>query len=226
MFRGIRYVIPNVACHPSRREVKEGSLEGNSGQTPFVGPGSFAVARGGFVVCGAGGLRGGGSGRFVRLGAPNAVLMKGPEVLQVREFYGGQWCHYQDTGWTCGIYDTLGTYYFPKADAVGAGTRLHVRLAKPEHPSTVAINACTKTKTMPGQPPMTGKFPAGQRQQLKHTFVGRVERDGETVGWNVFFRVNEPERQYYLVVQAAWEKVPGTHVSYGDADYPFHVKTR
>jgi hypothetical protein len=157
---------------------------------------------------------------------PNAVLMKGPEVLRVREFYGGQWCHYQDTGWTCGIYDPVGTYYFPKADAVGAGTRLHVRLAKPEHPSTVAINACTKTKTMPGQPPMTGKFPAGQRQQLKHTFVGRVERDGETMGWNVFFRVNEPERQYYLVVQAAWEEVPGTHISYGDADYPFHVKTR
>jgi hypothetical protein len=34
MFRGIRYVIPNVACHLSRREVKEGSLEGNVDQTP------------------------------------------------------------------------------------------------------------------------------------------------------------------------------------------------
>src|SRR5215213_9678075 len=84
MFRGIRYVIPNVVCHPSRREVKEGSLEGNSGQTPFVGPGSFAGARGGFVVCGAGGLRGGGSGRLVRLGAPQG----GPDEVQNRPANG------------------------------------------------------------------------------------------------------------------------------------------
>jgi hypothetical protein len=70
-----------------------------------------------------------------------------------------------------------------------------------------------------------GKYPAGQRQQLKHTFR-RVERDGETVAWDVFFRVNESDRHYYLVVHAAWQQVPGTHVSSGHAGYGFHVRTR
>jgi hypothetical protein len=46
------------------------------------------------------------------------------------------------------------------------------------------------------------------------------------VAWNVFFRVNEPNRNYYLEFFPAWKEVPGTHVSYGDADYTFHVKTR
>src|SRR5215212_7127918 len=88
MFRGIRYVIPNVACHPSRRKVKEGSLDGNSGQTPFVGPGSFAGARGGFGVCGARGLRGGGSGRLVRLGAPQGDPDETQERAPGARFFG------------------------------------------------------------------------------------------------------------------------------------------
>jgi hypothetical protein len=157
---------------------------------------------------------------------PEAVLMKHKSVLQVRGFSGCDWCYYKNGGGGCFVADNFGYYTFPKADEVGAGTRLHVRFAKPERPSAVAINAWPKTKTTPGQLPMTGKVPAGERQQLKHTFVRRVERDGETVGWNVFFRVKEPERQYYLVVHASWEEVPGTHSSYGDVDYAFHIKTR
>src|SRR5215213_11480772 len=99
MFRGIRYVIPNVVCHPSRREVKEGSLEGNSGQTPFVGPGSFAGARGGFAVGGAGGLRVGGPGRLVRL----ASSQGGPDEGRATVLQAGQrgsfcWSFYDEGG--------------------------------------------------------------------------------------------------------------------------------
>jgi len=103
---------------------------------------------------------------------------------------------------------------------VGQGTRLHIRFAKPQRPHTVSINAYPRVKDTN----LGGISPAGQKQQLKHTFK-RVEQDGKTVAWSVFFRVNQPNRQYYLVVHANWERVPGTHVSYGEADYPFHVKT-
>jgi hypothetical protein len=54
-----------------------------------------------------------------------------------------------------------------------------------------------------------------------------VERDGETVAWDVYFRVKRPDRHYYLVVYPVWEQVPGTHISYGDdTAYPLHVRTR
>jgi hypothetical protein len=142
---------------------------------------------------------------------PKAALMKYKSVLQVRSFSGGGWSFYQNGGWAADVFDNFGEYYFPKADVVGAGTRLHVRLA-PERPSVVEINAWPRVK----DGDLGGKTPAGQRQKLKHTFR-RVERDGETVAWDVFFRVGEPERHYYLVVHAVWERVPGTHISYGDA---------
>jgi hypothetical protein len=151
---------------------------------------------------------------------PQGVLMKDSRVLQKRDFTGGNWTFYKNGNLTGIVFDNFGEYTFPKADAVGAGTKLHVKLAKPERPGILIV---AHPKVKDGQ--FGGKYPAGQGQQLKHTFK-RVERDGKTVAWNVFFRVNEPARQYYLVVHAHWAKVPGTHVSYGDAGYAFHVKTR
>ena len=53
----------NTRWHATpRREVKEGDLEGNTDQTPFVDPASFAGALGGFGVGGARALRGGSPG--------------------------------------------------------------------------------------------------------------------------------------------------------------------
>jgi len=46
------------------------------------------------------------------------------------------------------------------------------------------------------------------------------------VGWDVFFRANEPGRHYYLKVASGWERVPGKHASYGRIVYALHVKTR
>ena len=65
-----------------------------------------------------------------------------------------------------------------------------------------------------------------QRRQLKRT-IRPVKQDGETVGWDVFFRVNRPGRHYYMNVESAWERVPGTRISYGEyIEYGLHVRTR
>jgi hypothetical protein len=154
---------------------------------------------------------------------PKAILMKDSQVLQVRGASGGSWFYYQDGGWSGGAGDNFGEYLFPKADEVEAGTRLHVRLAKPERPSIIDTNAYPRVRN--GEEFLPGKVPAGQKRRLEST-LRRVEQDGKTVAWDVFFRVNEPGRHYYLVVHAAWKRVPGTHVSYGDPDYAFHVTTR
>jgi len=149
---------------------------------------------------------------------PKAVLMKYESVLQVGGDGCAHWFFYQDGEWHYLIpFDYLGCYSPPKSDEVGAGRRLHVRLAKPERPS-VRILAFPKLNERTGKP-------SGQRRVLKDT-LRPVKRDGETVGWEAFFRVNEPERHYYLKVSALWERVPGEHVSYGHAIYDFHLETR
>jgi hypothetical protein len=111
-------------------------------------------------------------------------------------------CYYydEDAGWT-EYYSDSAAYFngnYPEAVVVGAGRRLHIRLRKPERPSAFEIYA--------------SRAEGGQGRQLKHTFR-RVERDGETVAWDVFFWVNQPDRHYYLDVYPVWERVPGTHIS-------------
>jgi hypothetical protein len=147
---------------------------------------------------------------------PKTALMKGPEVLQARSFAGAQWYYYQDGEWWASYYDNFGRYTFPKAVVLKKGTRLHVRIFKPERPN-VQVNSHTRK----------GKngMPVGPNQPLEHTFK-RVERNGETYAWDVFFRVGQSEHNYYVVVHPLWKRVPGAHTSYGDANYAFHVKTR
>ena len=143
--------------------------------------------------------------------------MKGATVLQTSS--AGTFC------WYYGPYDDVlcdddpAFYSFPRADGfLKAGTRLHIRLAKPERPEVLTITAYRGFDKK-------RKLPIGERRELVRTF-GRVERDGKTVGWDVFFRVNRPGRHYYLDTGGFWEEVPGTRISYGDASYSFHVKTR
>jgi hypothetical protein len=150
---------------------------------------------------------------------PSAVLMKGATVLQTGQRGSFCWTHY-DEGvgkwrYVCGD----APYMFPRAhDFLRAGTRLHIRLGKPQRPEKFMITAYGGFDK--GQ-----KWPIGKGRRLD-TNLRRVERDGKTVAWNVFFRVNEPDRHYYLDTIGLWESVPGTHTSYGDASYSFHVRTR
>jgi hypothetical protein len=147
---------------------------------------------------------------------PNAVLMKGATVLHTSNVGAFCW-YYGPDDELCG--DPAFDWSFPRADGfLKAGTRLHIRLAKPERPEFVRITAYRGFDKK-------RKLPIGEGRELVHTF-GRVERDGKTVGWDVFFRVNRPGRHYYLDTVAVWEEVPGTRISYGGASYSFHVRTR
>ncbi|HEY6581378.1 MAG TPA: hypothetical protein VIZ60_09640 [Rubrobacter sp.] len=137
---------------------------------------------------------------------PEAVLMKYKTVLKAQGNAGDTW-HFYEGGWNHIIYDNFGEYAFPEPDTVGAGRRLHVRFDEPQRPSAVTINAWPKAKDG-----YDFEVPAGQRRQLKRTLMP-VKQGGETVGWDVFFRVNQLERHYYLVVRSGWERVPGTHIS-------------
>ena len=144
---------------------------------------------------------------------PKAILMKDSDVLQTQWFYWAHWYYFdEEDGWVETYQDFVDVTY-PRADVVGAGRRLHVRFYKPERPSAVEIRASARRHS-------------DQWSQLKRSF-GRVERDGKTVAWDVFFRVNEPERDYYIQVYPVWDQMPGTKISYGDEMfYKLYVRTR
>jgi hypothetical protein len=152
---------------------------------------------------------------------PKGVLMRHDEVLQSSYAAGGSWVWKTPNGWSSVISDNFGEYEFSKQDEVPAGGRLHVRFDKPERPHFVAVNAFPRVKD--GQ--FGGKMFAGQKRRLK-SILKPVKRDGEIVKWDVFFRTNEPDRDYYLKVTLGWKKEPGSHASYGQGLYGFHVETR
>jgi hypothetical protein len=141
-------------------------------------------------------------------GFPKQVLMKGATVLQDGNFYYGTWHWYEAGEWNGAHADGLGG--FPRADTVRAGSRLHIKTNKPERPASFKIRAYKKF---------------GATGRLLNTTFRRIERDGKTVGWDVFFRVNEPNRHYYLETRGHWERVPDTHISYGTSHENFHIKT-
>jgi hypothetical protein len=154
--------------------------------------------------------------------APKGVLMKYDKVLQT-SYAAGSWVWKTPRGWSMVVLDNFGEYYFPKKDEVPAGSRLHVRFDKPERPDFVAVNAWPRVEDGPlGD---AGKTFAGPKQRLKF-ILKPVKRDGKTVKWDVFFRTNEPDRDYYLKVTLGWKKEPGSHASYGQGLYGFHVETR
>ena len=116
-----------------------------------------------------------------------------------------------------GGYD--GYYEWPRADVVKAGSSLRIRINKPQRPASFRIEAYPRLfNTGEGIPYWD------EEQRLKYSF-SRVERDGKTVAWNVYFRVNEADRHYYLVVYGRWASVPDTHISYGRSWTLFHLRT-
>jgi hypothetical protein len=148
---------------------------------------------------------------------PRALLIKPSQVLQEGKLGSSVWSHYYKDGrWISGSVDTLG-YSFPRADVVGAGPKLHIRLDKPQRPESFSISAYKGFDREQGRP-------IGESRRLDTT-LRRVERDGKTVGWDVFFRVKHPDRHYYMVAYGTWKPVPDTHISYGQGEWFFHIKT-
>jgi hypothetical protein len=151
--------------------------------------------------------------------APNAILMKGDTAIQKGLRSSSCWSYWNEAkdSWVGYCADTL--YMFPRSGAsLRAGTRLNIRLGKPERPEDLKITAYKGFNKK-------AKFPIGKGQRLDVN-LKPVKRDGETVAWDAFFRVNEPNRDYYLDFFSVWKDIPGTHVSSGDASYTFHVKTK
>jgi hypothetical protein len=152
---------------------------------------------------------------------PSKVLMKGSTVLQKGRMGSHCWSYYDDgrpVGY-CADY----VYNFPRrAVLLRAGSTLHIRIDKPQRPDRVQVVA------YPGldrKNPAPTAAPIGKGRRLDTTLRG-VQRDGKTVAWDVFFRVSQPERHYYLDTRVVWERVPGTRISYGDLSWTFRVKTR
>jgi hypothetical protein len=145
-------------------------------------------------------------------GFPEQLLKQGGSVLQRGDLNHGTWHWYEAGEWNT-VFADYGEW--PRAVPVGAGSRLRIRINKPERPAIYRIKAYNKGEH---------GWPIGKARHLDTT-LRRIERNGKTVGWNVFFRVNRPDAPYFLETRGRWERVPGTHISYGFESLHFHVKT-
>lgn len=95
---------------------------------------------------------------------------------------------------------------YPAADAVSAGSRLHVRVNKPERPDAFSVSA------------------SGRR--LDTTLRAHRAGGDEVVAWDVFFRVGRPDARYQLGASGRWGKASAGTSGYGSTVRYFHVKTR
>jgi hypothetical protein len=158
---------------------------------------------------------------------PKMALMKGDAVIQ--KGLPGSTCW---TCWTCWTYwdKAKGTWlgygadvgiankkdlYPQHAVTVPAGSTLHIRLYKPERPDRLQL-----IEGLENDPRSLWGWGHPHPYDLR-----RAQRGGKTYAWDVFFRVNRPGRHYRIGIEAFWEHKPGTHSSYGDNGYGFHVRT-
>jgi hypothetical protein len=142
-------------------------------------------------------------------------LYKGQRELQRGNWLASCWVYPPNSE---GIYTTLCTDYaidFPAADRVGAGSELHIRVLKIQRPENFVVVAYKKVNEE--------EVPIGSGRQLR-TSLQRIVQDGQTVGWDVIFRANRPDRRYYLEAGGEWKDEHAEGVSQ-DAVWTFHVKT-
>src|SRR5918997_4979521 len=107
---------------------------------------------------------------------PKAVLMKGATVVQTGRTGSSCWTSYDEGSgnWVGQCVDKI--YTFPHAgDVLRAGTKIHIRLNKPQQPERFVITAYEGFyREQMG--------PIGEGRRLA-TNLRRVERDGKMVGW-------------------------------------------
>jgi hypothetical protein len=76
---------------------------------------------------------------------------------------------------------------WPRVDVVSAGARIRLRMHWKRRPKNVHVDSYRSIRR-------NGK-PKGRGQDLKAT-IRAVERKGDTVAWDVIFRVTKPRRHY------------------------------
>jgi hypothetical protein len=129
---------------------------------------------------------------------PDAIMKHGNKILQDGRLISYCWID------RCAD----GVSRYPSAVLVEPGTRLHIRLSENRRPERFSLTG--------------SRAPDGQSQRIDTT-LRRVERDGKTVAWNAYFRLERPDRHYYLDAFGVW-KDDGGKVQ-GDAYWQFHLKT-
>jgi hypothetical protein len=129
---------------------------------------------------------------------PDAILKQGNKSLQ-----DGRLISYC---WIDRCADGVSNY--PSAVLLEPGTRLHIRLSENRRPERFSLTS--------------SRSPDGQSRRIDTT-LRRVERDGKTVAWDAYFRLERPDRHHYLGAFGVWKNQSGT--VRGDAYWQFHLKT-
>jgi hypothetical protein len=124
---------------------------------------------------------------------PDAILKQGNRTLQDGSLISYCW------GRSC----VDGVSRYPSAVLAEPGTQLHIRLSENRRPERFSLRSRGSGR-------------------IERT-LRRVVRDGKTVAWDAYFRLERPDRHYYLGAFGVW-KGRGGHS--GDAYWQFHVKTR
>jgi hypothetical protein len=96
---------------------------------------------------------------------------------------------------------------YPSAALVRPDTQLYIRLSENRRPKQFSLS--------------TSQTPDGRSRRIDTT-LRRVVRDGKTVAWDAYFRLERPEHQYYMGAFGIWQGAGGKH---GDAYWAFHAKT-
>jgi hypothetical protein len=129
---------------------------------------------------------------------PDATLKQGNTILQ-----DGRLISYC---WIDRCVDGVSRY--PSAVLVEPGTQLHIRLSENKRPDRFSL---------------TRSWSPDGRERRLDTTLRRVERDGKTVAWDAYFRLERPDRHYYLGAFGVWKNQSGT--VRGDAYWQFHSRT-
>ena len=95
---------------------------------------------------------------------------------------------------------------YPPAVTVEPDTRLYIRLSENWRPKKFTL----KTSTSPN----------GRARQI-NTTLRPVVRDGKTVAWDAYFRLERPNRQYFLDAIGEWQGARGGASVY----WQLHAKT-
>ena len=141
---------------------------------------------------------------------PKTVLYKGQQELQTGRL--GSYCWSSPSG--PGLCVDVAEQSYPAADSVRAGSTPHVRILDGQRPEQFSISAHQKVDEW--------GFPVGRKTRLDAS-LRRVVEEGRIVAWDVYFRVDEPGRHYYLNALGEWENGGGCG---GGASFIFHVKTK
>lgn len=145
---------------------------------------------------------------------PEAVLMKAGKELQKGRL--GSYCWPQSkVSVVCS--DTASEFNDPRTTAhVGAPSTLHIRIHLAARPEGVKLRWGHRVKQRGGIVIIDNK------SRPRATYLRRVQKDGETVAWDVFFSVKRPDKHYYMNFGAFLEGNDNA----GDAHWSFHMKTR